>query len=240
MPPGGTNPESEATEAADDVVTDAAVDEGGAPTDDAVEKVDEPTETTETSEDASEPEVDPEPDPEAASVPEVNTSGTDWSRVVAYGLLPAIALLLVIAAGFLKWQDNTDRYTDVASDKSPAAEAMNTATASTITMLSYKPDSVEKQLNDARNLLTGDFRDSYTSLINDVVIPGAKQKQISAVASVPAAGVVSADPNHAVVLVFVNQTVVVGQDPPTDTASSVRVTMEKVDGRWLISEFEPV
>jgi Mce-associated membrane protein len=51
---------------------------------------------------------------------------------------------------------------------------------------------------------------------------------------------VSADPNDAVVLVFVNQTVVVGQDTPTDTASSVRVTLEKVDGRWLISAFDPV
>ena len=51
---------------------------------------------------------------------------------------------------------------------------------------------------------------------------------------------VSADPTHAVVLVFVNQTVVVGEDAPTDTSSSVRVTLDKIDGRWLISEFEPV
>ena len=117
---------------------------------------------------------------------------------------------------------------------------MQAAKDSTIAMLSYKPDTVEQQLNAARDLLTGEFRDSYTSLINDVVIPGAKQKQISAVASVPAAASVSADPNHAVVLVFVNQTVVVGQDAPTDTASSVRVTMDKVGDRWLISEFDPV
>jgi Mce-associated membrane protein len=40
--------------------------------------------------------------------------------------------------------------------------------------------------------------------------------------------------------VFVNQTVVVGQDAPTATASSVRLTMDKVDGKWLISKFEPV
>jgi Mce-associated membrane protein len=72
------------------------------------------------------------------------------------------------------------------------------------------------------------------------VIPGAKQKQISAVATVPAMASVSADPRHAVVLVFVNQTVVVGQDAPTDTASSVRVTLDKVGDRWLISKFDPV
>ncbi len=104
---------------------------------------------------------------------------------------------------------------------------MNAAKDCTIKMLAYTPYTVEQQLNAARDLLTGDFRDSYTSLINDVVIPGAQQQQISAVASVPAAASVSADPKHAVVLVFVNQTVVVGQDPPPDNASSVRVTMER-------------
>jgi Mce-associated membrane protein len=34
--------------------------------------------------------------------------------------------------------------------------------------------------------------------------------------------------------------VVVGQDAPTDTASSVRVALDKVGDRWLISKFDPV
>jgi Mce-associated membrane protein len=109
-------------------------------------------------------------------------------------------------------------------------------------MLSYKPNSVEQQLNDARALLTGDFRDQYASLINDVLIPGAKENQITAVARVPEGGAasVSADPNHAVVLIFVIQTIVVDQDAPTDTASTVRVTLDNVGDRWLISKFDPV
>jgi Mce-associated membrane protein len=51
---------------------------------------------------------------------------------------------------------------------------------------------------------------------------------------------VSASPDHAVVLALVNQTVVVGADAPTSTASSVRVTMEKSGDRWLISKFDPI
>lgn len=159
----------------------------------------------------------------------------DWGRVLAFGVLPALALLLAGGAGYLKWADNSVRNADTAR-----AESVQVAKDSTVAMLSYKPDTVEQQLNDARSLLTGEFEESYTGLINDIVIPGAKQKQISAVASVPAAASVSADPNEAVVLVFVNQTVVVGRDAPTDTASSVRVTLDKVDGRWLISKFDPV
>jgi hypothetical protein len=92
----------------------------------------------------------------------------------------------------------------------------------------------------ARDLLTGDFKNAYTSLTNDVVIPGAKQKQISAVAAVPAAASVSANPNHAVALVIVDQTIIVGTGAPTDAASAVRVTMDNVGGRWLISGFDPV
>lgn len=88
--------------------------------------------------------------------------------------------------------------------------------------------------------MTGQFRDSYTTLIHDVVIPGAKQKDITAVTTVPGAALVSATPERAVVLVFVNQTTTVGDTPPTDSASSVRVTLDRVGNGWLISDFNPV
>ncbi len=189
--------------------------------DDAADKADEPTETADEASESAEPE---EP-----------KRRIQWARVFAFGVLPAVALLLALGAGYLKWMDNSVRDSEIARDQSVQA-----AKDSTIALLSYKPDTVEQQLGAARDLLTGDFRDSYTSLTNDVVIPGAKQKQISAVATVPAMASVSADPRHAVVLVFVNQTVVVGQDAPTDTASSVRVTLDKIGDRWLISKFDPV
>jgi Mce-associated membrane protein len=191
-------------------------------TDESSEKVDEPTEVA--ADEASE-----------SAEPEKPKRRIQWPRVFAFGVLPALVLLLAIGAGYLWWQDNSMRGADTARDQSVQA-----AKDSTIALLSYKPDTVEQQLGAARDLLTGDFRDSYTSLTNDVVIPGAKQKQISAVATVPAMASVSADPRHAVVLVFVNQTVVVGQDAPTDTASSVRVTLDKIGDRWLISKFDPV
>jgi Mce-associated membrane protein len=119
-------------------------------------------------------------------------------------------------------------------------ESVQAATDSTVALLSYRPDTVETDLDAAKSRLTGTFLDAYTKLTHDLVIPGAKQKQISAVATVPAAASTSATATHAVVLLFVNQSVIVGQDAPTNTASSVRVTLDKVDGRWLISQFDPV
>jgi Mce-associated membrane protein len=193
-----------------------------------IEIVEEPGDSSEEPADSSE---EPAEDLEPVAV----KRNIDWTRVAAYGVLPGLVLVLALAAGYFKWEDNSVRDSDRAR-----VEAMQAARDSTVRMLSYKPETVDKDLQSARDLLTGDFRDQYTSLITDVVIPGAQQKKISAVASVPAEGAVSADPNKAVVLLFVNQTVVVGQDAPTDTASSVRVTLVKVGDRWLISQFDPV
>jgi Mce-associated membrane protein len=213
-----TDTESEKTS------TGESVDKTDADKTEAADEVDKADEATETADETSE-----------SAEPEKPTRSIQWARVFAFGVLPAVALLLALGAGYLKWMDNSVRNSETAR-----IESMQAAKDSTIALLSYKPDTVEQQLGAARDLLTGDFRDSYTSLTHDVVIPGAKQKQISAVATVPAVASVSAKPNQAVVLVFVNQTVIVGKDAPTDTASSVRVTLDKVGDRWLISKFDPV
>ncbi|MGX9787383.1 hypothetical protein [Mycobacterium sp. MMS18-G62] len=213
---------------------ETAKEETTVPADTDAEQVDEEKAAEESTE-KTEESTDVVDESSDSAEPEKPKRRINWGRVVAYGVLPALALILALGAGYLKWVDNSVRDSDVAS-----IESVQAAKDNTIAMLSYKPDTVEQQLQAARSLLTGEFRDSYTSLTNDVVIPGAKQKQISAVATVPAAASVSAKPNHAVVLVFVNQTVVVGQGAPSDTASSVRVTLDKIDGRWLISKFDPV
>jgi Mce-associated membrane protein len=193
--------------------------EASSSTDVVKAEADEPAETTEADETAPQPE----------------RKGIDWAKVAAFGVIPALALILALAAGGLKFVDNS-----ASDDVNARIESVQVAKDSTVTLLSYQPDKVQQQLTDAQALLTGSFRDEYTKLINNVVIPGAQQKQISAVATVPRAASVSADQKKAVVLVFVNQTVVVGGDAPSATASSVRVELEKVDGKWLISKFEPV
>ncbi|BCP14133.1 hypothetical protein MINTM021_10420 [Mycobacterium paraintracellulare] len=173
--------------------------------------------------------------PDTAAGPADPVGRFSWKRIVAYGVLPALALILAAGAGYLKWQVSAAQLS-----QAEAVQSTQAATDSTIAMLSYRPDTVDKELLSAGNRMTGKFRDDYTRLINDIVIPGAKQKKISAVAKVPAAASVSATATHAVVLAFVDQTVTIGGDPPTDTASSVRVTLDKVNGRWLISQFDPI
>lgn len=160
---------------------------------------------------------------------------TRWPRIVAYGVLPTLALLLTGAAAFLKWQDHSVRSAETA-----AATSVQTATDTTIAMLSYRPDTVDADLGGAADRLTGDFRNEYTKLVADVVAPGARQQKITAVATVPAAASVSASERHAVVLLAVNQALTIGGANPTSTASSVRVTLDRIGDRWLVSNFEPV
>ncbi len=157
-----------------------------------------------------------------------------WSSLIVFGVLPLLVAILAAGAGYLKYREGTIRAADTAR-----AQSMQAATEATVTMLSYNTDNVEATLHGAQDRLTGPFRDSYRSLVDDVVIPGAKQKKIAATATVPAAASIAATDNHAIVMVFVNQSIVVGADAPTDTASAVEVTLDKIDQRWLVSGFEP-
>lgn len=156
-------------------------------------------------------------------------------RALIFVGLPVVVVLLGGAAGYLTWENSSRRDAEAAAGKSVVA-----ASEATTAMLSYRADTVESDLAAARDRLTGSFLDSYTQLVNDVVIPGAKERKISAGATVAAAASVSATPAHAVALLFVNQTVTMGGGAPTSTASSVRVTLDKVGDRWLVSGFEPV
>lgn len=180
------------------------------------------------------PDVDPADTAVVADAPAPLTSNKRL-RTLAFGVLPALVVLLGAGAGLLRWQDVSHRAIDTARTESVAA-----ARDATVAILSYKADSVEQDLGAARDRLTGSFLDSFSDLVDRVVIPGAREKKISAAAKVAAAASVSAAAKHAVALVFVNQTVVIGGGAPSGSASSVRVTLDKVDDRWLVSGFDPV
>lgn len=183
--------------------------------------------------DATEPEAEPVAVNDAVPQAKPQKPRVEWARVTAYRVLPALALVLAAAAGGL-WYLTANH-----SNEAEQAAVIKVASDGTVALLSYEPDTVRRQLTDARKLLTTPFLDEYTTLTKSV-IPGAEQRHISAATSVPAAAAVSVEKNHAVVLVFVNQTVRIGDQPPTSTPTSARVTLERLGGQWLIAKFEPV
>ena len=156
-----------------------------------------------------------------------------WSRVLVYGLLPGLALLLAMAAGLLKWKDSSIRNIDLARSQS-----VSVARDSAVAVLSFRFDTVDRDVAAARERLTGGFLDTYTQRTQQELIPNARERHVVATASVPAAASESVTQNHGVVLLFVTQTVRIGDAPPVDTGSSVRVTLDKIGDRWLISDFD--
>lgn len=146
-----------------------------------------------------------------------------------------VAMALFAGAGWLLLDGSGREAADRAGTAASAA-----ARDTIVAMGSYRPDTAEQALTAARDRLTGQFLDAYTQAIQTVVIPGAKTKGMTSTVAVPALGVVSAQPERVVLLAFVDQTLTVGADAPVKNPSRYRVTMEQVDGRWLLAGFDQI
>jgi Mce-associated membrane protein len=164
---------------------------------------------------------------------------TQRSRVT---LRPALLALLVVAstalaAVLLYLQYRPDRATDAAAAKA----AITAASEGTVAILSYSPDTFERDFTSAKSRLTGDFLSYYSQFTQEIVAPAAKQKSVKTSAVVVRAAASELHPDSAVVLVFINQSTVSADRPePTLTSSSVLVTVTKAGNKWLISSFNPV
>ncbi len=201
----------------------------------AAEVTDAPTAADEAHSDA----VD-EAHSETAGEPETAKPGRlrRWrGRIAAAALVLALAASAGLAGWLYYFQFRPDQQTDQAA----ADAAVNAAKGGTVALLSYAPDSLDKDFANARTHLTGDFLSYYNDFTQQIVTPAAKQKQVKTSADVINAGLSEIHPDSAVVLVFLNQTTTSSENPDgAFSASSVKVGLTKHDGTWLISSFDPV
>lgn len=164
-----------------------------------------------------------------------------WSRpLAARWRLVAVACVVLVVAGVAAelyfGQYRTDHDTSVAT-----TSAVNAASQGSVALLSYAADSLDRDLANARSHLTGDFLTYYSQFSDQFVAPAARQKGIRATAAVTRAAATDVHADSAKVLIFLNQTTTTHDNTdPVQTASSVMVGLSKVDGRWLISSFDPV
>ncbi|MFC9874029.1 h domain protein [Nocardia salmonicida] len=153
-----------------------------------------------------------------------------FSALAAAGLVAAIVLGV---SGYQLWQqDKTEQ---------ARTDAMSTASRTVSAMFTYEPATVDTELPRAADNLTESFRAEYLKLIEQAIAPGAKEKQLTVKATTQAEGVVSADAEKAVVLLYLNQ-LTTSKDAPegTTSGSRVRVSLDKADNRWLVSQVTPV
>ena len=165
-----------------------------------------------------------------------------WSRKITVKPIPVILIVLVlISGGVTAWLYAHYHRPDQRTSPSIARAAVSAASDGTVALLSYSPDSLDKDFASARSHLTGDFLSYYDQFTQQIVAPAAKQKSLKTSAHVMRAAVAELHPDSAVVLVFVDQSTTSKDNPePSMAASSALVNLALVDGKWLITKFTPV
>ena len=185
-------------------------------------------------------------DAEETSVDESQTEATGLIDQWVLGALthwrPIVATVSVVAAVTLAaclyvLQYRPDRQIDDAA----ARRAVQAASDGAVAALTYSSENLEHDFARARSHLTGDFLAYYDKFTKEIVIPTVQQKHLAQTATVVRAAAAELGSDSAVVLVFLNETTT-GKDKPQPliTPSSVRITLTKVGGSWLISKMDPV
>lgn len=165
------------------------------------------------------------PDPERATRP--------WRRYLRRSALPALLVAALAVTGFLGWRQWQDHQSKVAGE-----QAQQAAIAYAQVLTSIDSNKVDENFKQVLDGATGEFKDMYTQ-------SSVKLRQLLIDNKATAHGVVvdsaiqSESTDRVVVLLFIDQTVTntAAPDPRIDR-SRIKMTMEKVDGRWRASKVQ--
>jgi Mce-associated membrane protein len=172
-----------------------------------------------------------EPEPEQRDG-EREPSGPQRSGTRLLAGLLALTLSALAAFGLVAYRVRNDQRIETARDQAVAAAHDNAET-----ILSYDYRHLDADFAAARATLTGGFARDYKVTTTKLVRPGAEQYHVIVKAEVAAQSVVSGTADQVVVLLFVNQTTTSTRlDGPRVDLNRVRLTLVKVDGRWLVNK----
>jgi Mce-associated membrane protein len=227
---------TEATEASDVEIQDADTNEPAAGmVEDGVGDED-PTDEDLTDEHLTDEDTDgvSETHPESGAAPRS-------SRFAGLLVPLLLAVLLLGSAGLASWLYLNQLRPDRETSTAVANDTIKAATTGAVALLSYAPETMDKDFANAKSHLTGDFLNYYSQFTHDIVTPAVQQKAVKTSATIVQSAVSELKPGSAVVLVFLNQTTTSKENPNGSfTASSVKVGLTDVNGTWLISAFDPV
>lgn len=158
----------------------------------------------------------------------------NWRPILATAL---VAATIAVAAGLFFFQYRPAQRLDDAATH----QAVQAASDGAVAVVSYSYDHLDNDIARAKSLSTGEFLSYYSKFSQDFVAPAATKGHLIATAKVLRAAAIELQPDSAVVLVFMNQNTSSKEKPePLTTASSVLVTLTKVEGYWLISKLDPL
>lgn len=182
----------------------------------------------------------PEPQPGSETEPETGPEtgpGATGRRPVPGWLLIGVgmaALLVAGAAAVVAATVPSDRAVEDASTQARVA-----AERAIVSILSYDAARLDESQAAAQAHLTGDYRREYDKLFDGVIAANAPSTGTVVRAELVRSGLVRADEARAQILLLVDQIRTnKSQKRPVVYKNWVTVTMEKVDGDWLVAGLE--
>lgn len=152
---------------------------------------------------------------------------------VARRVAAAVLAVVLAGAGYEGWLLFQHHQKDVA-----AAQALDAAKKYILVLTSVDTNAIDKNFTEVLDGSTGEFKDMYTkssAQLRQTLI----DNKAAAHGSVVDAAVQSATDDKVDVVLFVDQSVSNGAAPaPQLDRSRVKMTMKRVDGRWLASKVE--
>ncbi len=191
---------------------------------------------------AAQPAEEPEPTPPASDEtgappePRPADDGPTARRWVPAGwLLAGLAVLtaLMVAALVYFWTQPSDT-----SVEESTRAAQSAAERAVVPVLSYDASTLEDDQAEARTFLTSDYRSEYDKLF-EVIKQNAPSTGTKVEAEVVASGIVrsGSESDRVEILLFVNRpTTNKAQSQPVVYKDQVTLTMENVDGDWLVDD----
>ena len=150
-----------------------------------------------------------------------------WKQYLRRSILPFLLVASLAVSGFLGWKQWQEHQIKQAGE-----QAQQAAIAYAQVLTSIDSNNVDQNFRQVLDGATGEFKDMYTQ-------SSVQLRQLLIDNKATAHGVVvdsaiqSESTNMVVVLVFIDQTVTNTQAPdPRIDRSRIKMTMEKVDGRW--------
>lgn len=174
-----------------------------------------------------------------AKAPKVALTGAtppNWVLAVLAGLLVAALAL----DGFVVWREMSRRNAEEASARalhSALIQAPSVAEQAAGPLLSYRYDTLDRDLAEAQRYLTDGFRPGYTASIDQLVRREATRARATVQAEVLSSGVVEASGERADVLLFIDQTTTSPtRSEPTTALNRVVFSMVRRDGTWKVAD----
>lgn len=165
--------------------------------------------------------------------PETEGRKRPWKHYLRRSVLPLLLVASLAVSGLLGWRQWQEHQVKLAGE-----QAQQAAIAYAQVLTSIDSNNVDENFRQVLDGATGEFKDMYTQ-------SSVKLRQLLIDNKATAHGVVvdsaiqSESTNHVVVLMFIDQTVTNSAAPDTRIdRSRIKITMEKVDGRWRASKVQ--